>query len=128
MTEKNTQATTSCEGLDGTHDFHESPRSSTWTKVDGCLVIIGISSETLQELGDIAWVGLPKIGDRIEKGGLLTVLESTKAAFDIESPIAGRVERVNIALERHPELLQSCRAANAYETSWICALRQDSIC
>jgi glycine cleavage system H protein len=128
MIEKNTQTTTPFEERSGTTESYESPRSSTWTKVDGSLVIIGISSETLQELGDVAWVRLPKIGDRIEKEGLLTVLESTKAAFDIESPIAGRVERVNIALEQHPELLQSCRAVNAYETSWICAVRQDSVC
>lgn len=96
-------------------------KTTTWVRKEGALFTVGISCETVNELGEIAWVGLPKADSRLVKGDVLTVIESTKAAFDIESPLSGHVEVVNNDLEKTPQLLNS----DAEGAGWICKIRAD---
>ena len=60
---------------------------------------VGISKRALEELGEIVYIELPKVGSTVQEGDEIAVLESTKAAADIYSPASGRVIRINPILE-----------------------------
>ena len=66
-----------------------------WASVDGDVATIGITKHASEMLGDVVFVELPEKGKNIEKDGQAGVVESTKAASDIYSPIAGEVIETN---------------------------------
>jgi len=100
------------EGLLYTKD-HE------WARIDADVVTIGITDYAQQMLGELVFVELPDIGKECTRNDELAVVESTKAANDIYSPVAGKVIEVNDELESQPELInQDC-----YSAGWICKLQ-----
>ena len=66
-----------------------------WLKVEGDVAIIGITKHATEMLGDIVFVELPEIGASVEKDGNAGVVESTKAASDVYTPISGEVVENN---------------------------------
>ncbi len=76
-----------------------------WVLIDGDTATVGITDYAQHSLGDIVFVELPAVGDAIEAGGRLAVVESVKAASDVFSAVAGEVVEVNEALEDAPEKL-----------------------
>ena len=99
------------EGLLYTKD-HE------WLKIEGDQATIGITDYAQQMLGEIIFVELPTIDAEYSQHSELAVAESTKAASDIYSPVAGKVTEVNDKLETTPELInQDC-----YGDGWICKM------
>ena len=76
-----------------------------WVFIDGDTATVGITDYAQHSLGDIVFVELPAVGDTIEAGGRLAVVESVKAASDVFSAVAGEVVEVNEALEDAPEKL-----------------------
>lgn len=66
---------------------------------------MGVTAFAQQELGEIVYVELPKIGSEVIAGQEIAVLESTKAAADVYSPVAGKIMEVNEALREKPELI-----------------------
>ena len=66
-----------------------------WVKVEGDTGVVGITDHAQQELGDIVYVDLPKVGAQVEKGKSLGSVESVKAVSDIYSPISGEVIAIN---------------------------------
>ena len=76
-----------------------------WVLIDGETATVGITDYAQHSLGDIVFVELPAVGDTIEAGGRLAVVESVKAASDVFSAVAGEVVEVNEALEDAPEKL-----------------------
>ena len=76
-----------------------------WVLADGDAGTIGITDHAQQELGDIVYVDLPKVGTRIDAGKSLGSVESVKAVSDIFTPIGGEVIEINTALEDDPALL-----------------------
>lgn len=66
---------------------------------------VGISTFAQSELGDIVYVELPKVGAKVRQGDELAVLESTKAAADVYSPISGTIQAVNEAVREDPSLM-----------------------
>jgi glycine cleavage system H protein len=76
-----------------------------WIKLENDLGVVGITSHAQQELGEIVYVELPKVGKQIKAGDEVVVLESTKAAADVYSPISGVITEVNQALIQHSELV-----------------------
>lgn len=80
-------------------DTHE------WVKVEGKSATVGITSHAQNELGEIVFIQLPQVGEIIKAGGEIVVLESTKAAADIYTPVSGTVTEVNSALATDPDLL-----------------------
>ena len=52
---------------------------------------IGLSRHGLEKIGDINWISFPPVDEKLEVQDLLFVLESSKAAIDVESPISGKV-------------------------------------
>ena len=66
---------------------------------------VGISKYAQKELGEIVYIELPKVGQTVKAGEEIAVLESTKAAADIYSPISGTVTSVNMKLKEDVNLL-----------------------
>ena len=94
-------------------------KSHEWTRVDGDgKVTVGISDHAQGLLGDLVYVELPNVGDRIEAGNACAVIESVKAASDIYAPVTGTVVEVNTALNDKPETINE----DAYGDGWIFTL------
>lgn len=79
--------------------------SHEWVKITNSRATIGVSRYAQKELGEIVHIELPKVGIKIKKGQEIAVLESTKAAVDIYSPVSGEIIEVNTQLIDHPELI-----------------------
>ena len=76
-----------------------------WVLVEGDTGTVGITDHAQEELGDIVYVDLPKVGHAVEQGKSLGSVESVKAVSDIYSPVSGEVIEVNEALADAPEKL-----------------------
>ena len=89
-----------------------------WVKLDGGRVWVGITDYAQDALGDIVFVGLPKVGDTCSAGSSIAEVESTKSVSDIYAPVSGEVVSVNEALLENPEILNS----DPYDGGWICEI------
>tara|TARA_Y100000817_G_scaffold295707_1_gene270672 strand:+ start:349 stop:729 length:381 start_codon:yes stop_codon:yes gene_type:complete len=78
-----------------------------WLKVEGDVATIGITKHATEMLGDIVFVELPDIGTSIEKDGTAGVVESTKAASDVYTPISGEVVENNQSIVDDPAKINS---------------------
>src|SRR4051812_23729145 len=78
-------------------------KSHEWVRIDGKIATVGISHHAQKELGDIVYVELPLVSSVLKSGDEVTVLESTKAAYDIYSPVSGTIKEVNESLREFPE-------------------------
>jgi len=91
-------------------------KSHEWARVEGDgKITIGISDHAQGLLGDLVYVDLPAVGDRIEAGNACAVVESVKAASDVYTPITGTITAVNTALADKPETINE----DAYGEGWI---------
>tara|TARA_B100001996_G_C18267527_1_gene441715 strand:+ start:26 stop:406 length:381 start_codon:yes stop_codon:yes gene_type:complete len=66
-----------------------------WIKLEGEVATIGITKHATEMLGDIVFAELPKKGSSVEKDGIAGVVESTKAASDVYTPVSGEVVDIN---------------------------------
>ena len=73
-----------------------------WISIYGELAIVGITKHATEMLGDIVFVELPEKGTNVKKDGQAGVVESTKAASDIYSPIAGEIVETNQSIVDDP--------------------------
>jgi len=73
-----------------------------WLKLDGDIATIGITKHATEMLGDIVFAELPEKGSSVEKDSTAGVVESTKAASDVYTPISGEVVDVNQAIVDDP--------------------------
>ena len=78
-----------------------------WIKVEGDIGTIGITQHAAEMLGDIVFVELPDVGSSVEKDGNAGVVESTKAASDVYTPISGDVMENNQAIVDDPGKINS---------------------
>jgi glycine cleavage system H protein len=78
-----------------------------WVLLEGDTGTVGITDHAQQELGDIVYVDLPKVGAKVEQGKSLGSVESVKAVSDIYSPVTGEVVAINTTLAEAPEKLNS---------------------
>lgn len=90
-----------------------------WVKAEGGVGTIGITEHAEQELGDIVYVELPKVGAQVEQGKPLGSVESVKAVSDIYSPVSGEVTEVNEALAEAPEKLNE----DPHGAAWLVKIR-----
>ena len=89
-----------------------------WARVEGDIATIGITDYAQMMLGEIVFVELPAVGTEVRSDSEIAIVESTKAASDIFSPVTGRVTAVNSALESEPELINK----DCYNAGWICKI------
>ena len=73
-----------------------------WVSLEGDIATVGITKHATEMLGDIVFVEVPEAGKSIEKEGQAAVVESTKAASDVYSPISGEVTEGNKAIVDDP--------------------------
>lgn len=73
-----------------------------WLKVDGDMVVVGITEHASTSLGDVVFVELPEVGTMVAKGDEIVVIESVKAASDIVAPVDGEIVEVNEAIVDEP--------------------------
>ena len=86
-----------------------------WVKdEEGGLVVVGITEFAQQQLGDVVFLELPKLGQIVKAKAPVAVIESVKAASDIHAPLSGEVVEINLALISQPEQVN----ANPYE-AWM---------
>ena len=78
-----------------------------WLKLDGEIATIGITQHATEMLGDIVFVELPDLGSNVEKDGNAGVVESTKAASDVYTPISGEVVKNNQSIVDDPSKINS---------------------
>ena len=74
-----------------------------WISVAGSTGTVGITDYAQSSLGDIVFVDLPKVGDRLEAGKIFGSVESVKAVSDLFSPVSGTVTAINEELKEKPE-------------------------
>jgi len=94
-----------------------------WLRLEGDLVVVGITEHAATQLGDIVFVELPEPNDKVSKGDEVVVIESVKAASDILAPIDGDIVEVNAALADHPALVNEDPMGKA----WIFKMRPSSM-
>lgn len=98
-------------------------KSHEWARVeDGGKVTVGISDHAQGLLGDLVYVELPNVGDRVEAGAGCAVVESVKAASDVYSPVTGKIVAVNEALSDKPETINE----DAYGDGWIFVVEMEN--
>ncbi len=88
--------------------------SHEWVKVEGEYAYIGITDFAQHQLGNIVYVDIPEVGDKIKQGDEFGAVESVKAASDLLSPVSGEIIEVNEKLTDEPELINR----NAFD-SWM---------
>jgi glycine cleavage system H protein len=94
-----------------------------YIRVDGATGTVGITHYAQDQLGDIVFVELPKIGQKLKKGDEAAVVESVKAASEIYAPVSGTVTAVNDALSGEPGLINTSPDADG----WIYKLSLDDV-
>ena len=73
-----------------------------WVSIEGEIATVGITKHATELLGDIVFVDVPESGKSVEKEGQAAVVESTKAASDVYSPISGQIIEGNKAIVDDP--------------------------
>ena len=86
-----------------------------WVLVEDRTATIGITEYAQQELGDIVYVELPEVGEKIVKDDPFGAVESVKAVSDIYAPVSGTVIEVNDTLPDSPETIND----DAYGDGWM---------
>ena len=94
-------------------------KSHEWIHLEGDTATVGISDFAQEQLGDVVYVELPKVGQIASSDQTLAVVESVKTASDIYSPVSGEVIEVNSALEGSPEHINE----SPYELGWLFKVR-----
>lgn len=76
-----------------------------WLRVEGDVVVVGITEHASEQLGDIVFVELPEEGTTVSKDDEVVVIESVKAASDILAPLDGEIVEANDVLADNPALV-----------------------
>ncbi|MCD9005026.1 glycine cleavage system protein GcvH [Luteimonas sp. XNQY3] len=91
-------------------------KSHEWVRIEGDgKVTVGISDHAQGLLGDLVYVELPAVGDDVQAGTGVAVVESVKAASDVYAPVSGTITAVNEALADKPETINE----DAYGEGWL---------
>ena len=90
-----------------------------WHRLEGDTVTIGITQFAADELTDITYVSLPKVGDKITANGRFGEIESVKATSDLYSGVAGTITAVNNELGNEPGLVNR----DPYQAGWMIKLK-----
>jgi glycine cleavage system H protein len=86
-----------------------------WLRLDGNTGIVGITEYAVEQLGDITFVELPRLGREVKQSEALCAIESVKAASDIYAPVSGMVIAVNEQVENGPEIVNQ----SPEEEGWL---------
>ena len=85
-----------------------------WVSVEGNVATVGITKHATKMLGDIVFVELPEKGKNVKKEGQVGIVESTKAASDVYTPITGEITEINQSIVDDPGAVNKDPEANAW--------------
>ncbi len=94
-----------------------------WLRVEGDLVVVGITEHAATALGDVVFVELPEVETVVAAGDEICVIESVKAASDILAPVDGEIVEVNEKLVDNPGLVNSDPTGAA----WFFKIKMDDL-
>lgn len=94
-----------------------------WLRVEGDLVVVGITEHAATQLGDVVFVELPEIESMVARGDEVVVIESVKAASDILAPVDGEIVEVNDALVDKPRLVND----DPLGAAWFFKIKVDDL-
>jgi len=97
-----------------TNDLRYS-KDHEWLSLKDGVGRIGITDHAQEQLGDVVFVELPKVGDAVTAGGRFGTVESVKAVSELFSPVAGKVTAVNEELQKKPEIVNT----DPYGAAWM---------
>jgi glycine cleavage system H protein len=95
-------------------------KTHEWARQEGPGVVVGITDHAQSELSDVVFIELPKIGRKVKQEDPAAVIESVKAAYDIYSPVSGKVTKVNTEIEKDPALVNK----DPYGKGWLFVLEE----
>ncbi len=90
-----------------------------WMRIVGDVGTVGITKHAQDQLGDIVYVELPKVGTKLTAGATFGTVESVKAVSDLFSPVAGEVVEINESLTKAPETVNS----DPYGAAWMIKIK-----
>lgn len=88
--------------------------SHEWIALVNDIATVGVTDHAQKELGDIVYVELPEVGKKVQAKGEAAVLESTKAAADVYSPVSGTIVEVNSKLGDESELVNQAAESDGW--------------
>jgi len=94
-----------------------------WLRIEGDVVVVGITEHAAEQLGDVVFVELPEVEAVVAKGDEVCVIESVKAASDILAPVDGEIVEVNEALTDNPGLVNEDPQGDA----WFFKMKLDDL-
>ena len=89
-----------------------------WTKIEGNIATIGVTDFAQSELGDIAWLEMPSVGDETKIGDAFGTIEAVKTVEDLFAPLSGKIIEINSELLESPEFVND----DPYGKGWIVKL------
>lgn len=90
-------------------------KTHEWLRFEGAKALVGITAHAQEEISDVVFVELPKVGRKAAQGEEVAVVESVKAAFSIYAPVSGTVVQVNDKLVSDPGAVNR----SPYEEGWL---------
>jgi glycine cleavage system H protein len=96
-------------------------KSHEWVRVEGDEVVVGITDYAQDALGDVVYIELPQVGDKVSAGATFGVVESVKASSDLYAPVGGEIVAVNSDLEAD----QSAINGDPYAAGWMLRIKTD---
>ena len=97
-------------------------REHEWAKQEGDRVRVGITAYAQEQLGDVVFVELPKVGAKVTASKNFGVVESVKAVSDLFAPVSGEVVEVNGELAQKPEIVNQ----DPYGKGWMLVVKPSS--
>jgi glycine cleavage system H protein len=94
-------------------------KEQEWAKLDGDKARIGITAFAQEQLGDVVFVELPKVGAKVTAMKTFGVVESVKAVSDLYAPLSGDVVEINAELPKKPEVVN----ADPYGQGWMIVVK-----
>ncbi len=90
-----------------------------WVATEDSVATIGVTDFAQDQLGEIVYIELPSVGDKVSKDDPFGVIESVKAVSDIFAPVSGTVTEVNQELAESPEIINE----DPYGDGWLIKIR-----
>jgi len=94
-----------------------------WVRIEeGSIVTIGITDYAQDHLGEVVSVELPRIGDEVQKGEVLGMVDSQKASSEVFAPVSGVITEVNTLPDEDPSVMNN----DPYDEGWLAKLEMET--
>ena len=98
-------------------------KTHEWAKVEGDVVTVGITDFAAEQLGDIVFVEMPATGTTVSQDAAFGVVESVKAAVDLNSPVSGEVVETNMDVADNLTLISE----DPYNNAWMIKVKASNL-